>query len=42
MVDFNQIAKKWQKKWEDDSIFKAKENNKNSKEKIPPDNKKNS
>ena len=28
MVDFNKIAKKWQKKWEEKDIFKVKENNK--------------
>ena len=28
MVDFNKIAKKWQKKWEDKDIFKVKESSK--------------
>jgi len=28
MVDFNKIAKKWQKKWEEKDIFKVKESNK--------------
>ena len=31
MVDFNQIAKKWQAKWEEKGIFKAKEDTKKKK-----------
>ena len=31
MVDFNKIAKKWQKKWEDKNIFKVKEDKKKKK-----------
>jgi leucyl-tRNA synthetase len=31
MVDFHKIEKKWQKKWEEDKIFKVKENAKKSK-----------
>jgi len=31
MVDFNEIAKKWQKKWEEKKIFKAKEDIKKEK-----------
>ena len=31
MVDFNEIAKKWQKKWEEKKIFKAKEDSKKKK-----------
>lgn len=28
MVDFKEIAKKWQKRWEEKEIFKVKENSK--------------
>ena len=31
MVNFNEIAKKWQKKWEEKSIFRVKENSKKKK-----------
>ena len=31
MVDFNKIAKKWQKKWEEKGIFKVKEDSKKKK-----------
>ena len=31
MVDFNKIAKKWQKKWEEKKIFQVKEDSKKKK-----------
>ena len=31
MADFNEIAKKWQKKWEEEGIFRVKESNKKKK-----------